>query len=276
MDLSTFLERSSVTPFWTQLGPEERIVLVTDWMACLASGLSALHKKKIKHQDLKPENVLLYSRMSPVICDFGLSKAFDTESKSLKGQGTTAYLPPEQETGKVGRKGDIFSLGLIFLELGLLLFGQNALKHEIKTGPYHLVITKSLDEILILKFPLQGRPQSDDWLTRFRKLLQDMLQVSPQNRPKATEVWEWFSVLEQRHIVNKFLLWIRSLVRWKMTRMIPRCKSGTPYFKCSRNEYGKLEFLMSILFGLVSSMKSVTCYFLNTLQYNVLKEDPQT
>lgn len=190
LDLSTFLKNSSVLPLWINRDHMERVILVTNWMACLASGVSALHKKKIKHQELKPEIVLLDSEMSPIICDFGLSKAFDTDSKSVKAQGTPVYLPPEQETGKVGRKGDIFSLGLIFLELGLLLFGRNSLKQEIRSGPYHVVITKTLHVFLESKFPFQGRPQSDDWLTRFRKLLKDMLEVSPENRPKASEVWE--------------------------------------------------------------------------------------
>ena len=53
---------------------------------------------------MKPANVLLDANLLPVICDFGLSKAFDKDSKSVKVQGALAYLPPEQIDGKVGRK----------------------------------------------------------------------------------------------------------------------------------------------------------------------------
>ena len=96
-DLRTFLKGSSEIAFWIKLQPKDKLILITDWMACLASGLSVLHKKKIKHQDLKPENVLLCllgDRMMPVICDFGLSKAFAKDSKSVKVQGTREYFPP--------------------------------------------------------------------------------------------------------------------------------------------------------------------------------------
>ena len=74
LDLRSFLDSSCVMTFWVKLQPKEKVILVTDWMACLASGLSALHKQKIKHQDLKPENILICSmgdKMMPVISDYG-------------------------------------------------------------------------------------------------------------------------------------------------------------------------------------------------------------
>jgi serine/threonine protein kinase len=191
-DLRTFLEGSSEMAFWSKLQPKDKLILITDWMACLASGLSALHKKKIKHQDLKPENVLLCllgDRMMPVICDFGLSKAFAKDSKSVKVQGTREYFPPEQFIGKVGRKGDVFSLGLIFVELGLLLFGQKSLKHQISSG-FYMDISTNLDAFLTLRFPCSGVPFFLDWCTSFYKLLKAMLDETPSNRPKASGVWE--------------------------------------------------------------------------------------
>jgi serine/threonine protein kinase len=183
------MKSSTELPFWIQLKPKERLILITDWMACLASGLSALHKKKIKHQDMKPENVLLDTDLLPIICDFGLSKAFEDKSKSVKFQGTRAYLPPEQLSGEVGRKGDIFSLGLVFVELGLFFFGTKALKHLVPSG-FYMDITNNLDDFLELNFPFVGKPVSDCWIQSFRVLLKSMLQNLPENRPKAPEVWE--------------------------------------------------------------------------------------
>jgi serine/threonine protein kinase len=188
-DLSTFLKSSHEMTWWTQRSTKEKLILITDWMACLASGLSALHKKKIKHQDMKPENVLLDADLLPVICDFGLSKAFDKNSKSVKFQGTHAYLPPEQFDGKVGRKGDIFSLGLVFVELALLFFGQKSLKEEFTSG-FYVDITKSLDDFLAKKFPILNNYIMDDWNKRFQSLIRSMLDVAPENRPKASEIWE--------------------------------------------------------------------------------------
>jgi serine/threonine protein kinase len=191
-DLRTFLDGSSEMELGLKLNAKDKWILITDWMACLASGLSALHQKKIEHQDLKPENVLLCllcDKLMPVICDFGLSKGFAKDSKSVKVQGTREYFPPEQFTGKVGRKGDVFSLGLIFVELGLLLFGQPSLKHQISSG-FCMEIATNLDEFLTVKFPCSGFPFIVDWCTLFYKLLKDMLNPTPANRPKASEVWE--------------------------------------------------------------------------------------
>ncbi|KAF7069795.1 hypothetical protein CFC21_075373 [Triticum aestivum] len=86
-------------------------------------GLCHLHEqidKKIIHLDLKPPNILLDDRMVPKITDFGLSRLLDqqqtlyTESR----HGTFGYMPPEIfHGGTVTPKSDIFSLGVIIMEV---------------------------------------------------------------------------------------------------------------------------------------------------------------
>ena len=191
LDLGKFLADPLSMPFWTKLDSNSRVLLVTDWMACLASGLSALHKKQIKHQDLKPENVLLTSDLKPVICDFGLSKVFEDNSKATNVHGTPQYMPPEeQEHGKVGRKGDIFSLGLIFFELGLIISGKRAgLRSVVKSTRFNS-ITEDLETYLSSCFPSRGNPTADEWIARYRGLIAKMLNKSPEDRPNASKVWQ--------------------------------------------------------------------------------------
>jgi hypothetical protein len=43
--------------FWLKLKAKDERININDWMACLASGLSALHKKKIKYQDINPKMI---------------------------------------------------------------------------------------------------------------------------------------------------------------------------------------------------------------------------
>jgi serine/threonine protein kinase len=80
-------------------------------------------------------------------------------------------------------------LGLIFVELGLLLYGHNSLKHQFSSGIYSN-ITRDLDNFFKKKFPILDIPTVDEWNSRFQDLLQKMLKLAPENRPKASEVWE--------------------------------------------------------------------------------------
>lgn len=62
----------------------------------LADALSYLHRKQIVHGDLKLVNVVLNRDEEALLCDFGLSKLFDTNtSEVLKGAGTYRWTAPE-------------------------------------------------------------------------------------------------------------------------------------------------------------------------------------
>ncbi|XP_006662821.1 receptor like protein kinase S.2-like [Oryza brachyantha] len=86
-------------------------------------GLKYLHvelKPPIYHLDLKPANILLDSNMVPKIADFGLSKIFsDGKTKVSQTLGwTPGYPPPEfLQEKKVSNKFDIFSLGVVMLQI---------------------------------------------------------------------------------------------------------------------------------------------------------------
>ena len=71
------------------------------WFSGGVAGLEYLHngcKPPIIHRDLKPSNILLNEQMQAKIADFGLYRAFATESDShvsTRPAGTLGYLDPE-------------------------------------------------------------------------------------------------------------------------------------------------------------------------------------
>ncbi|CAK7351243.1 unnamed protein product [Dovyalis caffra] len=66
----------------------------------IAKGLAYLHEEcqqTIIHFDIKPQNILLDPNFNAKICDFGLSKAMDTETGQVEisVRGTPGYIAPE-------------------------------------------------------------------------------------------------------------------------------------------------------------------------------------
>lgn len=82
------------------------------------SGLLYLYERyKIIHRDIKPSNVLINSRGQVKICDFGVSKKL-INSIADTFVGTSTYMSPERIQGNVySTKGDVWSLGLVIIEL---------------------------------------------------------------------------------------------------------------------------------------------------------------
>jgi len=80
-------------------------------------GLNELHKNKIYHLDLTPNNVLLSEDLKIVkLVDFGLSKVVSSHSKLTTNKGGTPhYMSPEQyREHKANAKSDIYSFGILF------------------------------------------------------------------------------------------------------------------------------------------------------------------
>jgi serine/threonine protein kinase len=69
----------------------------------IAIGLEQLHKHNIAHQDLKPSNVLVFSKKTSKISDFGRSafKGHTPPHENLDIPGDRAYAPPELLYGYV-------------------------------------------------------------------------------------------------------------------------------------------------------------------------------
>src|SRR5437667_338747 len=100
----------------------------------IAEALEAAHEKSIIHRDLKPANIKLTSDGKVKVLDFGLAKAFDSDTRSLDPAnsptltisptstgmilGTAGYMSPEQARGvTVDKRADVWSYGVVLYEM---------------------------------------------------------------------------------------------------------------------------------------------------------------
>ncbi|CAN4123586.1 unnamed protein product [Withania somnifera] len=102
---------------------------VMDWETRLkialgsAKGLAYLHEDcqhRIIHRDIKAANILLDQNYEALVADFGLAKLTSDNNThvSTRVMGTFGYLAPEYaSSGKLTEKSDVFSYGVMMLEL---------------------------------------------------------------------------------------------------------------------------------------------------------------
>ncbi|KAL1566553.1 Proline-rich receptor-like protein kinase perk5 [Salvia divinorum] len=102
---------------------------VLDWATRLriavgmAKGLAYLHEDcapRIIHRDIKAANILIDNNYEAMVADFGLAKLTTDNNThvSTRVMGTFGYLAPEYaSSGKLSEKSDVFSFGVMLLEL---------------------------------------------------------------------------------------------------------------------------------------------------------------
>nr|XP_046257615.1 eukaryotic translation initiation factor 2-alpha kinase-like [Scatophagus argus] len=141
----------------------------------ITNGVEYIHSEKHFHRDLKPENILFGRDGTVKIGDFGLVTRDDDEFDLMDrtvGKGTPTYMAPEQKKEKkYGRKVDIFSMGLIFLEL----LWKVSSWHE-RGNLFRDARCQMFPKDFSLTFPQE------------REIIKPMLCEKPEGRPEASEL----------------------------------------------------------------------------------------
>ncbi|KAH7386715.1 kinase-like domain-containing protein [Phaeosphaeria sp. MPI-PUGE-AT-0046c] len=120
---------------WNSEGKPEWHKWIQNWFVCLPSALAYIHSKGIRHQDIKPSNIV-HKGEKIYFTDFGSSSRFivghTTSTVSFSGY-TPMYAAPEindrgcgtDDVGRHGRSADIFALGCVFCDLLSVWQGQS-------------------------------------------------------------------------------------------------------------------------------------------------------
>ncbi|MFZ0546064.1 MAG: FHA domain-containing serine/threonine-protein kinase [Candidatus Promineifilaceae bacterium] len=158
----------------------------------VARALAYAHSRKILHCDIKPANILLYRQDWPLLADFGLFQMRgmpDIRSGLGFITGTPAYVSPEQLLGEhVGRKSDVYSLGVVLYEMltGRLPFraastSSMMLQRLVEAPPSMSLFNDQIDpelESAILKAlsrePDQRYRNMDDMVNALARLARDI------------------------------------------------------------------------------------------------------
>ena len=86
----------------------------------IASALETAHAHRVLHRDIKPQNILLDSRLEPLVTDFGLARLTEGPGITTAGVflGTPNYVSPEQASMlPLDERSDIYALGVVIFEM---------------------------------------------------------------------------------------------------------------------------------------------------------------
>ncbi|KAJ8511999.1 hypothetical protein OPV22_002433 [Ensete ventricosum] len=143
-----------------------------------AKGLTYLHdvaSPPVIYRDMKAANILLDNNFNPKLSDFGLAKLGPVGDKthvSTRVMGTYGYCAPDYVmSGKLTLKSDIYSFGVLLLEL---ITGRRAFDYSRTRAEQNLVTWKLqfLKELCLPNIGIKGFIVSRPFLNDRRKFSQ--------------------------------------------------------------------------------------------------------
>ncbi|EIW58547.1 kinase-like protein, partial [Trametes versicolor FP-101664 SS1] len=161
------------------------------WCAELLVALEHLHRRRIVHRDIKPDNILLDDDGHIVLADFGIARAFTREDSDRAWKhvthsmvGTPGYTAPEVYSGKYSYAVDVWGAGvaLYCMLVGKLPFGLDPKQQRLEE-----LIART--DSVPADFDLYGVVDAD-----VRDLLTKMLEKDPRKRPSIRKLKKhrWF------------------------------------------------------------------------------------
>jgi serine/threonine protein kinase len=131
---------------------------IIEWFKILCKTIRVIHKNKVYHRDIKPDNILFTTDGTIKIADFGIANM---------NNGTILYMSPEalEKDQNSPRLIDIYALGITFMEclIGINPFEQLSRSEVVKLKKQGL-------------FPIQHLPQ---WQ---QQIINKSLDPNPHNR----------------------------------------------------------------------------------------------
>jgi serine/threonine protein kinase len=222
--------------FWkqhdTRLSPS-----VVSWaliqMKGLAEGLKKLHGAKMRHGDIKPQNILIFENTKSkskdlVIADVGIAKyhAFYTHERSDPTKtpfGSRRYEPPEVEVQTLpevearklprSRKYDLWSLGCVFLEFliwldsgaegfKMFLSTSSVNRHEARFWDGELVRPVIIECMDNLEHKLEQRGQQYTALKDVLNLIRKRLLIRVDERADSAKLFVEIESIQAQFLLN--------------------------------------------------------------------------
>ncbi len=169
---------------------------------CVADGLVHMHRRKVYHADLKPNNIMLSRAGDVKVLDYGLA-TIQGEGKN-RLQGTPEYMAPEQAKNRtVNERTDIYNFGATMYRMVTFRLPPSVVQQEgglpidaktwgrmLKSVPECNPQTPpALSELIhrCLSFNAPNRPERMSEVQSVLDRLADELITSPEDRLEALE-----------------------------------------------------------------------------------------
>ncbi|KAI3757505.1 hypothetical protein L6452_05045 [Arctium lappa] len=165
----------------------------------LASALEYLHGMQIIHGDIKSSNILLDEQENCKLCDFGSAKLgfssmvlppCSTKRSRLMVMGSHGYVDPDYlKTGLVSKKNDVYSYGVVLLEL---VTGREAFSLE--RGEMLTEVVKGVvevEEVVDPRLRYGGGGVDMEEVKDMVEMAVMCIGCLPMNRPCASEIVAW-------------------------------------------------------------------------------------